>query len=392
MNGLDWLLILAALVYAISGYRQGFLVGAASTTGLLVGGFLGVQLTPLLFDGFDPGIAVSMAAVLLVLAGAFLGQAVGAYVGGRLRTRVTWQPARVVDSLSGSVLSVVAMLLIAWVLGVAVNGVDMRGLNREVRSSAVLGTVDEVLPGDADQLLSAFNSLVDSSQFPTYLDPFTRERIRDVPPPTDGVGARPGVVAAQHSVAKILGEAGDCGRNLEGSGFVYDAGLVMTNAHVVAGVADPVVEIDGNAYPATVVYYDPDVDVAVLSAPEVDAPALKFAGPAESGDLAAVLGFPENGPYDVQPARIRDRQSLRSTDIYGEDSVERDTYSIYALVRQGNSGGPLVDPRGRVLGMIFAASITDADTGYALTSAQVAEAAAAGRSSLSEVGTGSCTT
>jgi S1-C subfamily serine protease len=390
VNGLDWLLVLAAAVYAISGYQQGFLVGATSTAGLLIGGFLGVQVTPLLFDGFDPGIAVSMAAVMLVLAGAFLGQALGAYAGGRLRSYVTWRPARMVDALSGSVLSVVAMLLIAWVLGVAVSGVDLRGLNREVRSSAVLGTVDEALPGDADQLMSAFNSLVGSSQFPSYLEPFTNERIKDVAPPTDGVAGRPRVVAAQDSVVKILGEAGECGRNLEGSGFVYDTGLVMTNAHVVAGVDAPIVEAGDEDYDAAVVYYDPDVDVAVLAVPELDAPALRFAGPANTGDLAAVLGFPENGPYDVQPARVRDRQTLRSTDIYGEDSVERDTYSVYSLVRQGNSGGPLVDPRGRVLGVIFAASITDSRTGYALTADQVAEAAEAGRGSTSEVDTGSC--
>ncbi|MGH3506638.1 MAG: MarP family serine protease [Nocardioidaceae bacterium] len=390
MNGLDWLLLLGILVYAISGYQQGFLVGAASTSGLLIGGLLGIQVTPLLFDGFDPGMAVSLAAVLFVLACAFLGQALGAYAGGRLRTRVTWHPARVVDALSGSVLSVVAMLLIAWVLGVAVNGVDMRGLNRAVRTSAVLGTVDDMLPGDADRLMSAFNSLVGSSQFPTYLEPFTAERIKPVEPPATGVAARPGVRVAQESVVKVLGEADSCGRNLEGTGFVYEAGLVMTNAHVVAGVDEPLVEVGDADHEATVVYYDSDVDVAVLSVPDLVAPELSFAGPAESGDMAAVLGYPENGPYDVQPARVRDRQTLSSTDIYGNDSVERDTYSIFSLVRPGNSGGPLVSPNGRVLGVIFAASVTDARTGYALTADQVAAAADAGRTSTGEVDTGGC--
>jgi S1-C subfamily serine protease len=391
MNGLDWLLVLGILVYAISGYQQGFLVGATSTVGLLFGGLLGIQVTPLLFDGFDPGLAVSMAAVLFVLACAFLGQGLGAYAGGRLRTRVTWRPARVVDALSGSVLSVVAMLLIAWVLGVAVNGVDMRGLNRAVRTSAVLGTVDEMLPGGADRLMSAFNSLVGSSQFPTYLEPFAPEQIKEVEPPSSGVAARPGVQAAQDSVVKILGEADSCGRNLEGTGFVYAPGLVMTNAHVIAGVDGPFVEVGDADLEATVVYYDSDVDVAVLSVPDLDAAPLEFAGrAAASGDSAAVLGYPENGPYDVQAARVRDRQTLRSTDIYGDDAVERDTYSIFALVRPGNSGGPLVNPRGDVIGVIFAASVTDDRTGYALTVDQVAAAATAGRSSSGEVDTGGC--
>jgi S1-C subfamily serine protease len=390
VNLLDWLLVLAALVYAISGYQQGFLVGASSTVGLLVGGLLGVQVAPMLFDGFDTGLTVSMAAVLLVVALAFLGQALGAYGGARLRTLVTWHPARVFDALSGAVLSVMAMLLIAWVLGVAVSGVDMRGLNREVRTSAVLGTVDEVLPGGADQLMSAFTSLVDSSQFPTYLEPFTPEHIKDVDPPSSGVATRPGVAAAEPSVVKILGEAEDCGRNLEGSGFVYSAGLVMTNAHVVAGVDQPVVEADGTEFAARVVYYDPDVDVAVLAVDDLDAPALEFRDDAGSGQNAAVLGFPENGPYDVQPARVRERLTLQSRDIYGDDAVTRDTYSVYSHVRPGNSGGPLVDVRGDVLGVIFAASITDGSTGYALTADEVSGAVRAARASAAGVDTGDC--
>ncbi len=391
MNGLDWLLVIIALAYAISGYQQGFLVGATSTVGLLLGGLLGVQVTPPLFEGFDPGLTVSLAAVLLVIACAFLGQAAGAYAGGQLRSRVTWHPARVFDAMGGAALSVAAMLLIAWVLGLAVNGVEMRGLNRAVRTSAVLGTVDDVLPGGADQLLSAFTALVGSSAFPTYLEPFTPERIKEVPAPSTGVGARPGVVAAQPSVVKILGEADACGRSLEGSGFVYDTELVMTNAHVLAGVDEPVVAIDDDELEATVVYYDSDVDVAVLNVPGLSAPALDFAARAgQTGDPAAVLGFPENGPYDVQPARIRDRQTLRSTNIYGDEQVDRDTYSVYALVRSGNSGGPLVTPRGQVLGVIFAASVTDARTGYALTVEQVAEAAAGGSLSTDEVDTGDC--
>lgn len=391
MNTLDIVLILSAVVYALSGYRQGFIVGATSTLGLLVGGFLGVQVTPILLDGFDPGLGVSVAALLVVLASAFVGQAAGAYGGGHLRRRVTWQPARVVDALGGSVLGVAAMLLIAWVLGVAAGGAELRALSQEVRSSAVLGTVDKALPGGADRVLSAFNSIVDSSRFPEYLEPFAPERIKAVPVPATGVAARPGVAAAQASVVKILGSADDCGRTLEGSGFVYESERVMTNAHVVAGVDEPVVSIAETEHEADIVHYDPDLDVAVLHVPGLEAPALEFGGPAESEDSGAVLGFPENGPYDVQPARVRDQQTLRSANIYGDDTVYRDTYSIYSVVRQGNSGGPLVDVRGDVIGVIFAASINDANTGYALTADGVADAAATGLGSTEEVDTGACT-
>ncbi|MEP6666776.1 MAG: trypsin-like peptidase domain-containing protein, partial [Nocardioidaceae bacterium] len=140
----------------------------------------------------------------------------------------------------------------------------------------------------------------------------------------------------------------------------------------------------------TVVYYDPDVDVAVLAVPDLPAPALQFDENAESGDSAAVLGFPGNGPYDVRPARVRDRQTLRSPNIYGDGTVFRDTYSIRALVRQGNSGGPLVDTGGHVIGLIFAASVTDGDTGYALTAHQVSDDADAAAGSNSRVDTGDC--
>ncbi|MBA2699801.1 MAG: MarP family serine protease [Nocardioidaceae bacterium] len=390
MNVLDLVLLLAVVVYAASGYRQGFVVGSASTFGLLAGGFLGAQITPPLLDGFDAGFEVSVAALMIVLACAFGGQALGAFSGLQLRSRITWRPARVFDAIGGSVLSGVAVLLIAWVLGVAVSGARLQGLNQEVRSSAVLQTVDEVLPGGADNVLSAFNSIVDASHFPDYLDPFATERIKDVVPPTSRIAQRPSVARAEASVVKIVGAATSCGRNIEGSGFVFAPQLVMTNAHVVAGVRAPTVSVGGGAYESEIVYYDSDVDVAVLAVPGLDASALHFDASAETGEAAAVLGFPENGPYDVRPARVRDRQSLRSADIYGDGTVVRDTYSLYSRVRQGNSGGPLVDRQGEVIGVIFAASVTDADTGYALAADQVADAVRVGAASRQPVSTGDC--
>lgn len=390
MNTLDVMLALAVVVYALSGYRQGFVVGSASTLGLLAGGFFGIQVTPLLLDGYSPSPAVTVAALVIVLALGLGGQAAGAFIGAQIRSRVTWQPARALDALGGAALSVVAMLLIAWVLGVAVSGARLTGLNKEVRASVILGAVDSTLPAGADRLLETFSALVDSAAFPRYLEPFAPERIKSVEPPSAGIAQRRQVVAAADSVVKVLGSATDCDRTVEGSGFVYAPGRVMTNAHVVAGVSEPVVQVGDDDLAAEVVYYDPDVDVAVLSVPELQAPALQFDDQAESGDDVAVLGYPENGPYDVQPARVRDEQSLRSPNIYGEDTVMRDTYSIFGLVRQGNSGGPLVNRRGVVIGVIFAASVTDADTGYALTSGQVERAADAGDSLLDPVGTGSC--
>ncbi|MGI8433529.1 MAG: MarP family serine protease [Nocardioidaceae bacterium] len=390
MNSLDLVLVLFVIVYAVSGYHQGFLIGAASTFGLLLGGLIGVQVAPALLDRFDQGLSVSTAALLVVIACAFVGQAIGAVLGGQLRRRVSWRPARVADALSGAALSVLAMLLIAWVLGVAASGTPLRSLNEQVRESTVLDAVDGALPGGSDRILSAFSSLVDSTRFPRYLEPFSTERIKDVPAPTARVLRRADVVQAGASVVKVMGAAQSCSRTVEGSGFVFADERVMTNAHVVAGVSAPLVRLDDTDYRSRVVYYDPDVDVAVLYVPGLPARSLAFAATAASSDPAAVLGFPENGPYDAQPARVRDEQTLRSPNIYGDETVYRDTYSIYSLVRQGNSGGPLVDARGRVLGVIFAASLTDSRTGYALTADQVAEASDAGTGAVRGVDSGGC--
>ncbi len=388
---LDLVLLVFAVVYALSGYRQGFIIGCASTAGLLVGGFIGVKVTPTLLDHFTRDLTISVAALVMVLFCAFVGQGVGALAGATLRDKITWRPARIVDSVSGGALSVAAMLLIAWVLGVAASGAQVGGLNREIRGSHVLAAVNGVLPGGADHVLGAFNSLVNASKFPSYLEPFAQERITKVATPSAAVLARPGVRAASASVVKIVGSAASCNQTLEGSGFVVAAEHVMTNAHVVAGVSHPVVTVGDTNYTAHIVYYDPSVDIAVMDVPGLKQPPLRIdVAKAASTSSGAVLGYPENGPFTAQPARIRDEQTLRSSDIYGKGTVYRDTYSIYSQVRQGNSGGPLVNPDGEVIGVVFAASLTDPSTGYALTSAQVSKAATGAADSQIAVSTGAC--
>ncbi len=390
MNALDIVLLVCALVYALTGYQQGFLVGLFATAGLVGGGFLGIQLVPHLLDGLSESLTVSVTALMIVLVMAFLGQGLGALIGQQLRRRVVWRPARLLDAVSGAALSVAAMLVIAWVLGVAASGARLDGINQEVRGSAVLGAVDGAMPGGSDRLLSAFNAVVGSSDFPRYLEPFQPERIVPVRPPTPHVAHTAGVRQAGRSVVKVLGDAPSCSKTLEGSGFVFAPHRVMTNAHVVAGVKHPIVRLNDTDHAATVVYYDSATDVAVLAVPDLEATALRFAGSADSGSSAAVLGYPEDGPFDVEPGRIRSEQQLRSPDIYDNGVVTRDTYAVYAVVRQGNSGGPLVAPDGRVLGVVFAASLVDGNTGYALTSGEVARAAANGATSTTRVSTGDC--
>ncbi len=390
MNVLDWILVVVVLAYAVSGYWQGFISGAFATAGLLLGGFVSVLwLVPQLLGDAGSSLWVSLGALFVVLLSASFGQAVFQYVGSRIRDRITWQPVRAVDAVGGAALSAAAVLVVAWVLGVAVSGSSLPGISTQVRSSAVLKTVDEVMPDEADEALGAFNEVVGSSFFPRYLEPFAPERIIEVGPPSDAVGRDPEVQAARSSVVKIRGE-NSCGRGVEGTGFVYVRGRVMTNAHVVAGVDDPLVLAGDRELPARVVHYDPDLDVAVLAVDGLQASPLQLDESGQARDDAAVLGYPNDGPYNVQAARIRGEQRLRSPDIYGSGTVVREVFSIRSLVRPGNSGGPLLSTDGRVYGVIFAASVTDRNTGYALTASQVRESAGRGAATDQRVDTGGC--
>ncbi|HJR39907.1 MAG TPA: MarP family serine protease [Nocardioidaceae bacterium] len=392
MNFLDWLLVVVALAYAVSGYWQGFISGAFATAGLLLGGLLGIWLAPQLLGDLSasaPSLWVSLGALFVVLICASFGQAVLQFAGTRIRARITWQPVRALDAVGGAVLSTAAVLVVAWALGVAVSGSSLPGISNQVRSSLVLGQVDDVMPGQAEQALDKFNDVVGSSFFPQYLEPFAPERIIEVGPPPGRIGRDPDVQDAAVSVLKIRGQ-NDCGRGVEGTGFLYSPDRIMTNAHVVAGVDDPGVVVGEEELPAEVVYYNPDLDIAVLAVDGLDRPFLRFDKGGEARDSGAVLGYPNDGPYDVQAARIRGEQRLRSPDIYGDGTVVREVFSIRSLVRPGNSGGPLVSEGGDVLGVIFAASVTDPDTGYALTAEQVAEGAAQGITNDTEVGTGAC--
>ena len=389
MNLLDWLLVLLVVAYALSGYWQGFVTGAFATIGLLLGGLFGIWLAPQALGDAAPSLWVSLGALFIVILSATIGQAMFQYAGAKVRDKITWQPARAVDAVGGAALSAVAVLLVAWALGVAVSGSRIGPITPQVRNSTVLAKVNEALPTSAGQALQAFNTVVGTSFFPRYLEPFAREQIAAVGPPPPRIVRDPDVVDAEASVLKIHGD-NSCGRGVEGTGFLISDDRLMTNAHVVAGVDDPEVLVGDDQVDARVVYYNEDLDVAVLAVDGVDRPHLSFDLTATSGDGGAVLGYPQDGPYDVQPVRIRAEQRLRSPDIYGQGKVLREVYSLRGTIRPGNSGGPMVSSAGEVTGVVFAASVTDADTGYALTATQVREAAAAGLTATDEVGTGDC--
>lgn len=389
MNVLDWVLLAMVAGYALSGYWQGFVTGAFATAGLILGGALGIWLAPIALGDADPSLWVSMGALFIVILSASLGQALLQYVGGHIRDRISWQPIRAVDAVGGAALAAAAVLLVSWALGVAITGTRLGAVTAAVRESTVLSAVDRTLPASAHEVLRGFDNVVGESFFPRYLEPFAPERIDQVRAGPRRMRIDPDVVRSEASVVKVR-SVNACGSGIEGTGFVYADGRVMTNAHVVAGVPEPEIQLGGETYAAEAVVYDPDLDLAVLSVPELRAPALRFAFDAARADPIAVVGFPNDGPFAIVAGRIRAEQRLRSPNIYGVDTVLRDVWSLRASIRPGNSGGPVLNSAGDVVGVVFAASVSDAATGYALTSQQVRETAAIGVASGRAVATGDC--
>ncbi|WP_320774786.1 MarP family serine protease [Streptomyces sp. CRN 30] len=374
MNVLDILLLVAAVWFAVVGYRQGFVVGILSVIGFLGGGLVAVYLLPVLWDiltdNAEVNTTAAVAAVVVVIVFASVGQALTTHLGNKLRRHITWSPARALDATGGALVNVIAMLLVAWLIGSAIAGTTLPTLGKEVRQSKVLTGVAEALPTEADNWFADFSTVLAQNGFPQVFSPFSDEPIADVDPPDPALANSAVAVRAQRSIVKVMGTATSCSKVLEGTGFVFGERRVMTNAHVVGGVDEPTVQIGGvgRKYDATVVLYDWRRDIAVLDVPDLRAPVLRFAeDDANVNDDAIVAGFPENGSYDVRPARLRGRITANGPDIYHRGTVRRDVYSLFATVRQGNSGGPLLTTEGEVYGVVFAKSLDDAQTGYALT-------------------------
>jgi S1-C subfamily serine protease len=392
VSAVDLVLLLLMLVFAISGYRQGFVIGALSFTGFFLGALIGLQVGPLVARQFAESGTRVLISLVAVFGLAVLGQALAGWVGSHLRQTITNEVAKRLDDVGGALVSVFAVMLVAWLVAVPLGSSSLPWLAASVKDSALLTVVDRVLPDKAQQLSTALRDTVDTDGFPDVFGGLGRTRAAQVAPPDPALAGSEVVASSQRAVVKVLGSAPSCARRIEGSGFVYADDRVMTNAHVVAGTRTVAVELRGERYDAEVVVYDPKRDLAVLHVPGLPGPSLRFAaGQAGTGADAIVLGFPLDGPYDARPARIRDVAEIPGPDIYQSGNVNREIYTIRALVRSGNSGGPLVSSNGLVLGVIFAAAADDPNTGFAVTAAEARPVALAGAERTRGVGTGECT-
>jgi S1-C subfamily serine protease len=392
----DVLLAMLLLSYAVTGYRQGLLVSTMSLVGFLAGGALGMWLLPQLLQRWTSVDANVLWHTLLLVFGVFvlasLGQGLAVSVGARMRRHVRLKPARAVDAVLGSIASVVAVSILVWFVAGAVRDGAPAPLARAIGSSRILQTIDRAVPAQTTSLFAGFRAVLDREGFPRVFEGVGVEPIPPVAPPSSAVTASGGVAAASSSIVKITGVAAACNRGQEGSGWVVAPGRVVTNAHVVAGMTSPQVRVHGTgrSYDSTVVAFDPRRDLAVLDVRGLSAPALRQGRQLSRGDGAVVAGFPLDGPYRLDPARVRTVLDARGADIYGDPGTVREVYSLYAHVQPGNSGGPLLSRNGEVVGIVFAKSLDDESTGYALTLDEAAPVLDAARGATAAVGTGGC--
>ncbi|MGV0790466.1 acid resistance serine protease MarP [Mycolicibacterium sp. XJ1819] len=389
---LDLAVIAVAFVAAISGWRSGALGSLLSFVGVVLGAVAGVLLAPHVVVHIDGPRTKLFVTLFLILALVVVGEIAGVVLGRAVRGAIRNPAMRAFDSTVGVALQIVAVLVAAWMLTYPLQSSDQPDLAAAVRGSKVLKEVNDAAPSWLRSVPARLSALLDTSGLPDVLQPFGRTPIVAVDVPNAALAADPVVAATRPSVVKIRGVAPGCHKVLEGSGFVVAPNRVMSNAHVVAGAESATVEVDGQSYDAIVVSYDPQADISILDVPNLPSAPLTFTdAPAETGTDAVVMGYPGGGDFVATPARIREIIELNGPDIYRTSTVTREVYTIRGSVRQGNSGGPMIDPSGRVLGVVFGAAVDDADTGFVLTADEV-------RRQLMQVGnservpTGACVT
>jgi S1-C subfamily serine protease len=389
---LDLILIVLLIAFGVAGYRQGFIIGVLSFAGFIGGGAIGALFGPHIARAVTTNAAwQAIVAILVVFLAAMIGQLLASAVGVAMRSRLTWRPATFVDAIGGAVVSVISVLLIAWLIGSAVAYAPFPAISRQVNNSALLRTVDRLMPAEASVMFSDFRSLLESGPYAQVFGALGAEGALAVGPPNPTVVDAAGVGAAAPSIVKVEGVAPSCQERIEGSGFVYAPDHVLTNAHVVAGVTQgPEIISNQGELNARVVLYDPQRDLAVLYVPGLNAGSLRFAGQARSGANAVVAGYPLDGPFTTAAARVGGIEQATSPDIYQTAQVTRQIYSIRAVVKPGNSGGPLLTPGGAVYGVVFAAATSVPDTGYALTASEVQSDALAGQHATAAVSTQGC--
>ena len=393
MTGSQWLdiaVIVVALIAAISGWRSGALGSLMSFVGVVLGAIAGVMLAPHIVSHVHSPRGKLFTAMFLILALVVIGEVAGVVLGRAVRGSIRSGPFRVVDSTIGVALQLVVVLIAAWLLGSLLASSSQQNLAATARGSKVISEVDKFAPEWLRSVPKRALALLSTSGLPEVLQPAGGTPIQAVEPPDPTLADSLVVSKSKPSVVKIRGVATSCQKVLEGTGFVIAPNRVMSNAHVVAGSDSVTVEAEGKKYDATVVSYDPTADISILAVPNLPQEPLVFAEePAKTGTDAVVLGYPGGGDFAATPARVREIIELSGPDIYKTTTVNREVYTIRGLVRQGNSGGPMINRTGKVIGVVFGAAVDDNDTGFVMTTDEVSRQLAK-IGNTAKVATGAC--
>ncbi len=368
----DAIVAVVVIVAAVGGWRQGALTSVLAAVGVVAGLLVAAGGAPLvmqLTDSVALRFALCVAVVILLVA---VGNLVGGLIGSTLRHRIKMRSSLKLDSAVGSFFQAVAALLVMWLVSIplatGLSGAAAAGL----QGSRILGAMDELSPPIAKQVPSKVAAMLNESGLPPLISPFARQTAPEVAAPNITVSDHALVERTRPGVIHVMGDALGCRRRLMGSGFVAAPDYVVTNAHVVAGTDRVRLDTVLGVRDSDVVYYNPELDIAVLHSPGLGLPALPWAqDEATTGQDAVVMGFPQSGPFEAAPARVRNSLTIAGPDIYATGRYERQAYTVRGSIREGNSGGPMLNMDGEVLGVVFGASVDHTDTGYALTAREV---------------------
>lgn len=385
---LDILLLLLLLGYLIAGLRNGFLVTLGGIVGFAAGAvaaFFAIPLVSTLVpgDGWRLTAIIATAVVLIIV-----GQALGAGFGGAIRRWMDFPPLRLMDRLLGGAMNVVVAALVLSMLAFSVGSLGVPFISQQIAASRVITGIDAATPDPVKAWLAQLRSIVVQDGIPKVIEGVAPAEPVTIP---DANVDTPALNQAAESVLRIAGTAFQCGQNQTGSGFVAAPERVITNAHVVAGVNEPVVEVPrGAALPARVVYFDAVSDLAVLAVDGLEARPLPLGQPLPAGSPAAFAGYPAGGPLQLDAASVQGMSDVFVQNIYGAEPSALEIYTLAADVQQGNSGGPLLDQQGRVAGVIFARATENSQVGYALSLAELAPVAVQAPALSETVSAGQC--
>lgn len=387
---LDIAILAVALIAAVSGWRSGAPGSLLALIGVVLGAVAGVLLAPHVVNHIDGPRTKLFVTLFLILTLVVIGEIAGVVLGRAVRGAIRNPALRVVDSVIGVAVQLVLVLTAAWLLGTALVSSPQPNLAAAVQGSKVIAQVDSVAPEWLRSVPGRLSGVWDTSGLHDVLKDFGPTPVAAVDAPDASLATSAVVGATKSSVVKVRGVATSCQKVLEGSGFVVAPNRVMSNAHVVAGSDSVTVEVDGKTYDASVVSYDPNADISILEVPDLPSAPLQFAdGQAPAGTDGIVMGYPGGGDFTATPSRVREIIELNGPDIYRSTTVTREVYTIRGVVKQGNSGGPMINRGGKVLGVVFGAAVDDPDTGFVLTAEEVSKQMAR-VGNVERVATGAC--